>query len=40
VQEGEWPGVSVIGNIMQQEHLWEFDLKNMQVRFKQSNCTR
>jgi hypothetical protein len=40
VQEGEWPGVSVIGNILQQEHLWEFDLKNMQVRFKQSNCTR
>lgn len=40
VQEGEWPGVSVIGNIMQQEHLWEFDLKNKLVRFKQSNCTR
>ncbi|KAJ1253732.1 hypothetical protein BS78_K203100 [Paspalum vaginatum] len=40
VQEGEWPGVSVIGNILQQEHLWEFDLKNMLVRFKESICTR
>ncbi|OEL34467.1 Aspartic proteinase nepenthesin-2 [Dichanthelium oligosanthes] len=40
VQEGEWPGLSVIGNIMQQEHLWEFDLKNQVVRFKQSTCTR
>ncbi|RCV16604.1 hypothetical protein SETIT_3G151200v2 [Setaria italica] len=41
VQEGEWPGVSVIGNILQQEHLWEFDVKNRFVRFKQStSCTR
>jgi hypothetical protein len=40
LQEGEWPGVSVIGNIMQQEHLWEFDLKNMEVRFMPSTCTR
>ncbi|CAL5096189.1 unnamed protein product [Urochloa decumbens] len=39
VQEGEWPGVSVIGNIMQQEHVWEFDLKNRLVKFKQSTCT-
>jgi hypothetical protein len=40
VQEGESPGLSVIGNILQQEHLWEFDLKNRLVRFKQSTCTR
>nr|CAB3464497.1 unnamed protein product [Digitaria exilis] len=40
VQEGEWPGLSVIGNILQQEHLWEFDLKNRLVRFKQSTCTQ
>ncbi|KAL6848967.1 hypothetical protein ACP4OV_021550 [Aristida adscensionis] len=39
VQEGEWPGVSVFGNIMQQEHLWEFDLKDQLVRFKQMNCS-
>ena len=40
VQEGEWPGVSVIGNILQQEHLWEFDLKNRRLRFKRSRCTQ
>ncbi|CAL4941231.1 unnamed protein product [Urochloa decumbens] len=39
VQEGDWPGVSVIGNIMQQEHVWEFDLKNRLIKFKQSTCT-
>ncbi|ONM39330.1 Eukaryotic aspartyl protease family protein [Zea mays] len=38
LQEGDWPGVSVIGNIMQQEHLWEFDLKNRRLRFKRSRC--
>ncbi|CAL4955156.1 unnamed protein product [Urochloa decumbens] len=40
VQEGEWPGVSVIGNILQQEHLWEFDIKNRRLRFKRSRCTQ
>jgi hypothetical protein len=39
LQEGEWPGVSVIGNILQQEHLWEFDLKNRRLRFQRSRCT-
>ena len=39
VQEGPWPGVSVIGNILQQEHLWEFDLKNRRLRFQRSRCT-
>ncbi|TVU35530.1 hypothetical protein EJB05_17426 [Eragrostis curvula] len=39
LQEGEWPGVSVIGNILQQEHLWEFDLKNRRLRFMRSRCT-
>jgi hypothetical protein len=39
VQEGPWPGVSVIGNILQQEHLWEFDLKNRRLRFMRSRCT-
>ncbi|KQK04960.1 aspartic proteinase NANA, chloroplast [Brachypodium distachyon] len=38
VVEGAWPGVSVIGNILQQEHLWEFDLANRWLRFKQSRC--
>jgi hypothetical protein len=40
VQEGEWPGVSVFGNILQQEHLWEFDLNNQWVRFRPSSCTK
>jgi hypothetical protein len=39
LQEGEWPGISVIGNILQQEHLWEFDLKNRRLRFQRSRCT-
>ncbi|KAM0875949.1 hypothetical protein ACQ4PT_036474 [Festuca glaucescens] len=38
LQEGAWPGVSVIGNILQQEHLWEFDLANRWLMFKQSRC--
>ncbi|CAM0953971.1 unnamed protein product [Alopecurus aequalis] len=38
LQEGAWPGVSVIGNILQQEHLWEFDLANRWLMFKQSPC--
>ncbi|EEE64649.1 hypothetical protein OsJ_19503 [Oryza sativa Japonica Group] len=40
VQEGAWPGVSVIGNILQQEHLWEFDLNNRWLRFRQTSCTQ
>ncbi|KAH0463580.1 hypothetical protein IEQ34_008162 [Dendrobium chrysotoxum] len=35
-----WPGVSTIGNILQQEHIWEFDLKNQRLRFHRSNCTQ
>ncbi|RRT73027.1 hypothetical protein B296_00002294 [Ensete ventricosum] len=35
-----WPGISIIGNIMQQEHLWEFDLKNRLLRFKRSSCRK
>nr|XP_010924542.1 aspartic proteinase NANA, chloroplast [Elaeis guineensis] len=33
-----WPGVSTIGNILQQEHLWEFDIKNRRLRFQASTC--
>ena len=40
LQEGVWPGVSVIGNILQQEHLWEFDLANRWLRFKESRCAQ
>ncbi|KAF6991828.1 hypothetical protein CFC21_008878 [Triticum aestivum] len=40
LQEGIWPGVSVIGNILQQEHLWEFDLANRWLRFKESRCAQ
>ncbi|XP_048564242.1 aspartic proteinase NANA, chloroplast-like [Triticum urartu] len=39
LQEGPWPGISVIGNILQQEHLWEFDIKNRRLRFQRSRCT-
>ncbi|KAK8969917.1 Aspartic proteinase CDR1 [Platanthera guangdongensis] len=34
-----WPGVSTIGNILQQDHIWEFDLQNRRLRFRRSNCT-
>ncbi|WOL20560.1 aspartyl protease family protein 2-like [Canna indica] len=33
-----WPGVSTIGNILQQEHIWEFDLRNRRLRFLRSTC--
>ncbi|KAK4398783.1 Aspartic proteinase NANA, chloroplast [Sesamum angolense] len=33
-----WPGASVIGNIMQQNHLWEFDLANSKLGFAASSC--
>ncbi|XP_057454028.1 aspartic proteinase NANA, chloroplast isoform X2 [Lotus japonicus] len=32
------PGASVIGNIMQQNHLWEFDLAHNTVGFAPSAC--
>ncbi|KAF8412609.1 hypothetical protein HHK36_000578 [Tetracentron sinense] len=34
-----WPGVSVIGNIMQQNHYWEFDLTAKKLGFAPSTCT-
>ena len=34
-----WPGISIIGNIMQQNHLWEFDLEKNTVGFAPSSCT-
>ncbi|XP_022769957.1 aspartyl protease family protein 2-like [Durio zibethinus] len=34
-----WPGTSVIGNIMQQNHLWQFDLLNSKLGFAPSSCT-
>ncbi|XP_028792124.1 aspartic proteinase NANA, chloroplast-like [Neltuma alba] len=34
----DWPGVSIIGNIMQQNHLWEFDLFHNTLRFAPSPC--
>jgi hypothetical protein len=33
-----WPGNSIIGNIMQQNHLWEFDLGSRKVGFAPSSC--
>ena len=35
----DWPGSSVIGNILQQNHLWEFDLLNSKLGFAPSSCT-
>ncbi|XWS75760.1 hypothetical protein CRYUN_Cryun01aG0119800 [Craigia yunnanensis] len=35
----DWPGNSVIGNIMQQNHLWEYDLLNSKLGFAPSSCT-
>ncbi|CAA2949605.1 aspartic ase NANA, chloroplast-like [Olea europaea subsp. europaea] len=34
-----WPDQSIIGNIMQQNHLWEFDLANSRLSFGSSSCT-
>ncbi|XVE78454.1 hypothetical protein DITRI_Ditri13aG0146600 [Diplodiscus trichospermus] len=34
-----WPGTSVIGNILQQNHLWEFDLFRGKLGFAPSSCT-
>lgn len=33
-----WPGVSVVGNIMQQNHLWEFDIVKSRLGFAPSSC--
>ncbi|KAF5728138.1 aspartic proteinase nepenthesin-2 [Tripterygium wilfordii] len=35
---GKWPGYSVIGNIMQQNYLWEFDLAGGTLGFAPSTC--
>lgn len=34
-----FPGTSTIGNIIQQEHIWEFDIWSRQLRFQPSKCT-
>jgi len=34
-----FPGTCIIGNIMQQNHLWEFDLENTRLGFAPSTCT-
>ncbi|KAF4393490.1 hypothetical protein CsatB_009783 [Cannabis sativa] len=34
-----WPGTSIIGNIMQQNHFWEFDLERSTLAFASSSCT-
>jgi len=34
-----WPDQSIIGNIMQQNHFWEFDLANRRLSFGSSSCT-
>lgn len=34
-----WPGISTIGNILQQNFLWEFDLAQSKLGFVASTCT-
>ncbi|KAK8569029.1 hypothetical protein V6N13_106900 [Hibiscus sabdariffa] len=34
-----WPDVSIIGNILQQNHYWEFDLFYQKLKFAPSSCT-
>uniref|UniRef100_A0A7N0TUZ1 Peptidase A1 domain-containing protein n=1 Tax=Kalanchoe fedtschenkoi TaxID=63787 RepID=A0A7N0TUZ1_KALFE len=34
----KWPDVSVIGNILQQNHLWEFDVGKHKLGFAPSSC--
>ncbi|KAI4333244.1 hypothetical protein L6164_018078 [Bauhinia variegata] len=34
-----WPGYSTLGNIMQQNHFWEFDLSLNTVAYAPSTCT-
>ncbi|KAL5732056.1 hypothetical protein ACHQM5_004715 [Ranunculus cassubicifolius] len=33
-----WPGVSTLGNIMQQNYVWEFDTMNKNLGFAPSTC--
>ncbi|CAA6665734.1 unnamed protein product [Spirodela intermedia] len=40
ILSASWPGVSTIGNILQQNHLWEFDIANRRVSFEPSSCSR
>ncbi|XP_074555771.1 aspartic proteinase NANA, chloroplast-like [Curcuma longa] len=35
-----WPSFSTIGNILQQEHLWDFDIANRRLRFRRSTCRK
>ncbi|CAA2991908.1 aspartic ase NANA, chloroplast-like [Olea europaea subsp. europaea] len=39
IVSASWPGTSIIGNIMQQNHIWEFDLINKRLGFARSSCT-
>lgn len=40
ITSAPWPGTSTIGNILQQEHVWEFDIRKRQLRFEHSKCQR
>ncbi|KAM7258448.1 hypothetical protein ACFE04_014189 [Oxalis oulophora] len=35
-----WPGMSILGNIMQQEHYWEYDVPNERLGFAASACNK
>lgn len=33
-----WPAISMLGNVLMQNHLWEFDIANKRLGFAPSNC--
>ncbi|MBA0859382.1 hypothetical protein Goshw_006213 [Gossypium schwendimanii] len=33
-----WPEMNILGNLLMQNHLWEFDLANKKVGFARSKC--
>ena len=39
ILSASWPRVSTIGNILQQNYLWEFDISNKLVSFEPSTCS-
>ena len=36
--ESDVASIHHVWNILQQEHLWEFDIKNRRLRFQASTC--
>ncbi|XP_077249549.1 aspartic proteinase NANA, chloroplast-like [Tasmannia lanceolata] len=38
ILSGSWPGISTIGNILQQNFMWEFDIRRGRLGFQPSTC--